>query len=126
MNNKKYPVEWQEPNYSVHISDIASSKLAKIYNKELSPSQLDAVLYLYGLDVNRENTIQQLDSGTSMRSAITGNVFNGGYLHVGYQRVDKVWLKSGIKNLQKYLYTEDGVNELIKILDKENVVEATD
>jgi hypothetical protein len=123
MNNKKYPVEWQEPNYSVHISDIASSMLAKKYNKPLSPSQLDAVLYLYGLDVHRENTIVQLDNETSMRSGITGDVFSGGYLHTGYQRTDKVWLQGGIKNLQKYLYTEDGVNELIEVLDKENVVD---
>lgn len=118
---KKYKEEYLPHNYSVHIGDIAGSVLAKKWQGELSPTQLDAVLYMFGIDIDRFNTKEDLDKDTTMRSPITGDVVVGGFLHVGYERTDETWKKHGLRNLQKYLFTEEGCDEFIKVLKGEEV-----
>lgn len=104
-------------NYSVHVGDIADSLFAKRFNKPLSKKQTKALLYLYGMDVSRKWSTEDLDANTSMRSPITGDVVKGGWLYTGFQRTDEVWRKDGIKNLQKFLYTPEGVDELINQME---------
>jgi hypothetical protein len=106
--------------YSVHIGDIADSLFAKVFNKSgkaLTDNQTKALLHMYGIDVARKNDVEELDINTTMRSPITGDVVNGGWLYVGFERTDNIWRKSGIKNLQKFLYTQEGVEELIKQME---------
>lgn len=112
--------EIQLSNYAVHLADIADTLFAKQYTKELSPKQLNAVLHMFGLDIKRTVNMEVLGEGSLVRSYLTGGINRGGYLYSGYERTDKQWKKYGLTNIQKYLYTPEGVSIFIDVIEGNN------
>ena len=107
--------QWFDHNYIVSQSDLEATLLFKEgYPIASDEKLLKAVLYVYGMDVNRGYQKIELAEGQGHRSEITGLLQEGGAVYSGYQRQDDVWKKNGIENCINYLFSKNKV--LLKTL----------
>jgi hypothetical protein len=125
MNKKKTVFE---PNHSIHLYDLASSPLGKRLSRAgyTEDNHLDAMLHLFGMDLDYEWWEEKLDDSAQRRSDYTKDVFTGGSLFVGRKRSDNIWNTNGLRNLHTFAYG-DKVEQMFQIISglssKENVVE---
>lgn len=115
---EKTPSIW-EPDLSIHFMDIACSPLGKRLSRAgyTDLKDLEAMLYLYGLDVNREYYFEELSPETERRSDYTKDTYKGSGLYVGYKRKN-----FNLKNLHKFVYG-DGVDDMFDLISGGKVVE---
>jgi hypothetical protein len=120
MNKQKEKkVEIFEPDHSVHFMDLATSPLGKRLSRAgyTELNHLEAMLYLFGIDIDREYYYEELSPDTQRRSDYTKDIYNGTGLYVGYKRKD-----FNIKNLHKFVYG-DGVDKMFDIITGGNIVD---
>jgi hypothetical protein len=124
MNKKKTVFE---PNHSIHLYDLASSPLGKRLSRAgyTEDNHLDAMLHLFGMDLDYEWWEEKLDDSAQRRSDYTKDVFTGGSLFVGRKRSDNLWITNGLRNLHTLAYG-DKVEQMFQIISglssKENAV----
>jgi hypothetical protein len=107
-----------DPDYVVSMSDIAQTTFCREgYCDTMDDKVLKAVLYLFGMDVNRGYSESSLGVA-SFRSPFTNQVQTGGNIFTGYERTDPAWKKQGYKITRDYLFGNK-LNEVIKLLEKE-------
>lgn len=116
---------WEKYNYTVTLSDLASLPYCQRGGCVLPcTSTIKALLYLLGMDVTqnyeRVELLDEDDKQISIRSTLTDEVQTGGYVFRGYLRTDDVWKKSKGRFAEKFLYSEEGIKELKKMIKKAN------
>lgn len=115
-----------EANHSLHLYDLASCPLGKMLSRteQTSDAQLEAMLHLFGFDLETEWFEEPLDPEALRRSDFTKEIFKGGSLFVGRKREDDIWKQNGLRNLHTFCFG-DKVNEMFDlIVGKEKVVES--
>jgi hypothetical protein len=107
-----------DPDYVVSMADIAQTTFCKEgYCDTMNDKVLKAVLYLFGLDINRD--FYESDLGVaSFRSPFTNQVQTGGNIFTGYERTDPAWKKNGYRITQEYLFGSK-LNDVIKLVKGE-------
>jgi hypothetical protein len=110
--------KWYDPDYVVSMSDIAQTTFCKEgHCLTMDDKVLKAVLFLFGMDINREYYESSLGEA-SFRSPLTNQVQTGGNIFTGYERTDPAWKKQGYKITRDYLFGNK-LNEVIKIVTGE-------
>lgn len=110
-------------NFTLHISDLAITKVCERGLCVVDDEDLFKVLlHLFGMDVTRNYYKQPLLDGCGYISQYTGQPIIGGDLIVGYERTDNNWKKHGMKNLEKYLFTDEGVDILLQQIEDSKLV----
>lgn len=110
-------------NFTLHISDLAITKVCERGLCVVDDEDLFKVLlHLFGMDVTRNYYKQPLLHGCGYISQYTGQPIIGGDLIVGYERTDNNWKKYGMKNLEKYLFTDEGVDILLQQIEDSKLV----
>jgi hypothetical protein len=110
-------------NYIITLSDLASLPYCKKGGCNIpSTSTIKALLYMLGMDVTqayeRVELLDEDDKQISIRSTLTDAVQTGGYIYKGYLRTDDVWKKSKGRYAEKYLFTDEGIKKLMKMIKK--------
>ena len=110
-------------NLSIHTADLGMTNdckrgLCAIEDGDL----LRVMLHLFGMDVTRSWYFEPLLDGCGYISQYTGEPIIGGDLIVGYQRTDDNWKRFGLKNLEKYLFTDQGVDILLQQIEDSKMV----
>lgn len=114
---------WEKYNYTITLSDLASLPYCQRgLCQSPDVATIKALLYLLGMDVTqnyeRVELLDESDNATSIRSTLTNAVQTGGYIYKGYLRTDDVWKKSKGRLAEKYLFTDEGIKKLMKMIKK--------
>lgn len=112
MNNDNKKLSLWEPDLSIHFMEIATSPLGKKLSRAgfVEQKHLDAMLYLFGLDLDRDYYEEYLDPASLRRSEYTKDIYTGGSLFVGYKRKD-----FSVNHLNTFCYG-DRVDEMFVII----------
>jgi len=112
MGKQKQKKAVFNPNHRIHFLEIATSPLGKRLSRVgyTDDKHMEAMLYLFGFDIQYEVWEELLGDGASLRSDYTKDVFTGGSLFVGVKRSD-----FSLANLHKYVYG-DGVGEMFDLI----------
>ena len=110
-------------NFVLHTCDLAITKVCERGLCVVDDEDLFKVLlHLFGMDVTRNYYKSPLLDGCGYISQYTGEPIIGGDLIVGYQRTDDNWKRFGLKNLEKYLFTDTGVDILLQQIEDSKMV----
>ena len=110
-------------NMTIHLADLAITKVCERGLCVVDDEDLFKVLlHLFGMDVTRNYYKSPLLDGCGYISQYTGEPIIGGDLIVGYEREDDNWKRFGLKNLEKYLFTEEGVDILLQQIEDSKMV----
>ena len=114
MGKQKQKKSVFNPNHRIHFLEIATSPLGKRLSRAgyTDDKHMEAMLYLFGFDIQYEVWEELLDGGASLRSDYTKDIFTGGSLFVGVKRSD-----FNLANLYKYVY-DDGVDDMFNLISK--------
>lgn len=112
MGKKKDKKSVFNPNHRVHFLEIATSPLGKRLSRAgyVEDKHLEALLYLFGFDIEYEYFEEHLDDNAEMRADYNKDVYKGGSLFTGVKREG-----FSLANLHKYVYG-DGVDEMFNLI----------
>lgn len=105
-------------NLQCHILDLGANVICRKGLCMIEDNDLQkAILHLIGFDLTRPISYEKLRDDVKYVSELTGSVYVGGEIILGYSREDKQWSLYGKQNFVKFLHTEEGAKELLNTIE---------